>query len=169
MLVLDNKIRSSSSMKIEPVDPNLDLPSQPLNTNEINLRLRENINNSNIKKQLSLELLKEIIESKNISEEEKENYKNIRDKIIQKEYYYCYDDYNLNIPQIIEENEQIIEKPILINLPDHLDYDVELYKIGKKCKGIKKRYGIIKQGGFYSSKKTIDKIVDEKDRKKLKD
>ena len=163
--------KNKTSSLIEPVDPNLNLPSQPLNVDDINnikLSLRENIDNSNIKKQLSLELLKQIIENPNNSEEEKEKYNNIRETIIKKKYFYIYDDINLNIPQIIEENEQIIESPILLDIPNSLDYDVELYKIGKKCKGSKKRHAIIKRGGFFSSNKSINNI-DEKEKKKLKD
>ena len=159
--------KNKTSSLIEPVDPNLNLPSQPLNVDDINnikLSLRENIDNSNIKKQLSLELLKQIIENPNHSEEEKEKYNNIRETIIQKKYFYIYDNINLNIPQIIEENEQIIESPILLDIPNSLDYDVELYKIGKKCKGSKKRHAIIKRGGFFSSNKSINNI-DEKEKK----
>mgnify|MGYP006873000002 CR=1 FL=1 len=66
---------------------------------------------------------------------------------------------------LFRSNENIIEKPIVLILPEELNYDVELYKIGKTCKGLKKRYAIIKRGGFYSSKKPLAQI----DRNKLKD
>ena len=52
------------------------------------------------------------------------------------------------------------------NLHTDIDYDIELYKIGKKCSGMKKRYAIIRNGGIFSSNEPKDKI---KDFKKLKD
>ena len=150
---LEKEIRTS--MNVNEVDPNIHLPKESYNFNQ-QLNLRENYNVSSIKKKLSIELFKEL-ENSPISDEEKEKYKNLKEKIEQGNYYYCYDDINginnLNFTNILKENGQIVENPIIINLPDEINYDVDLIKIGKKCKGVKKRFAIIKRGGFFSSKK----------------
>ena len=65
----------------------------------------------------------------------------------------------------MDQNREKIIKPELIKLPDSIDYDIEFYKIGKKCNALKKRYAIIKKGKLYSS----DKPLKQMDKKKLKE
>ena len=162
---LEKENRTSKNVNEE--NPSLHLPNQSYNFNQ-QLNLRENYDVSSIKKKLSIELFKEL-ENSPISDEEKEQYKNLKEKIEQGNYYFCYDDINgidnLNFTNILKENGQIIENPILIKLPDEINYDVNLIKIGKKCKGVKKRFAIIKRRGFFSSQKPKN----EADPNKLKD
>ena len=157
------------SWDVDEVDPTLNLRDNIKSSkNHIKSSIKSNHERANIKKQLSLELLNEIIKNQNISNEEKEKIKDLIEKINEKKYYYCYDDLsgsNADIIRFFEESEKIIERPLLIHLPEELDYDVEFYKIGKTCNGLKKRYAVIKRGGFYSSKKPIIQM----DRSKLKD
>ena len=110
-------------------------------------------------------MFNEIFLDPNIEEEEKEKYKELKKKIKQNDYFYCYEDIsavNLNIPRILEEKQLSIENPFILYLPETLNYDVELFKIGKNCGGLKKRYAIIKKGGFYSSKKPIKEMESNK-------
>ena len=159
----NNNVKSSWD-DIEEVDPNLNLRENRISPkNHIKSSER-----GNIKKLLSLELLNEILQSPSISNDEKEKINNLMQKVSDSKYYYCYgelDENKSNIIRVFEEREKIIERPILIRLPEELDYDVEFYKIGKTCNALKKRYAIIKRGGFYSSKKPIIQM----DRNKLKD
>ena len=166
-----NNIMQSSN-KIEPVDPNLNLPEDIKNSeNHIKISIQSNYESSDIKKQLSIELLNEILRNPNNTKEENEKILKLIQKIKEKKYYQCYGDLNGPDSDIIrnfEQSEKIIENPLLLELPDILDYDVELYKIGKTCSGLKQRYAIIKRGGFFSSKKPLDQI-NEKNKTTIKD
>ena len=182
--IQENKNKSSS---IE-IDPSIHLPEESYNRDidTRNLRLKENIENPNInnieipiinknenpliKKQLMSEIFQEIIRSPDTSEEEKEKYHNLLQLINQRKYFNCYNDIhksNLN-ERILEEFEETMEKPIVLNIPETIDYDVELTKNGEKCKGLKKRFAVIKKGELATSTKPINEIH-EKDKKKLKD
>jgi len=160
---------NKQSLSIDIVDPNLNLPGDVKNSkNTIKSCIKSNSERNNIKKLLSLELFNEILNNPNCPEEEKEKINNLINKVKENKYYYCYGDLsnpNSEIIKIFEEKEIVIERPFVLALPEELNYDVELYKIGKTCKGLKKRYAIIKRGGFYSSKKPLVHI----DRNKLKD
>ena len=165
-------ISNPGQERIEPVDPTLILPGD----NNIvllsqTLGLRNNIESGKAdKKRLTIELFNEIARSENISEEEKEKY-NIVAKQINQNYLYVYGDIsgnNANLEQNIAYIEENLEKPILINIPEVISYDVELTKLGKRCKGLKERHAIIKRGQLFSSEKPIDKLK-ETDYKKFKD
>ena len=167
-----NNVLESSS-KIEPVDPNLDLPGDMEDSkNHFKINLESKIASSNnLKKRLSIELLNEILRSPNISQDESEKIENLIKKIENNKYYYCYDDLfqrNSDIIRFFEQSIKTIEMPIIIILPDILNYDVDFYKIGKTCNGLKKRYAIIKRGGFFSSKKPLNQI-NENNKSTLKD
>ena len=183
MLVKEPKSKSKNSSKnnainssfnVQEVDPNLYLRDnirESRNHVNMNSKSKSNIAPFIIKKQLSIELINEILKNPSNSKEENEYWQNLIDKIEQKKYYYCYgglEGENSEIIRFFEQSERIIERPLLIELPDMLDYDVELYKIGKTCSGLKKRYAIIKRGGFFSSKKPLIQIT-EADKKKIKD
>ena len=49
---------------------------------------------------------------------------------------------NDDLVQSLNQNKQVLEDPGVLKLPDSLDYDVELFKVGRKCGGLKGRYGI---------------------------
>ena len=68
----------------------------------------------------------------------------------------------------MKKNEKKLKKSLLKNLPDILYYDVELHKMGKTWSGLKKRYAIIKRGGFFSSKIPLNQI-NESNQNTLKD
>ena len=117
-------------------------------------------NNSSIKVQLSLEILNEILRNNN-SEEENEKINNLILKIKENDYYYVYDDINgphSDIVQFFEKNKTITSEPFLIIPCENLNYEIELYKIGKTCENLKQRYVIIMGRKFYSSKKTLSQI-----------
>ena len=161
-----------SSRTSDEVDPNLYLRENITESKHHNKSyIKINKKSTNIKKQLSIELLNEILKNPDISIQEKEYYESLIDKINEKKYYYCYADPYKEKSEIIrffERTERNVEKPLLFSLPDILDYDVELYKLGKMCNGLKKRYAIIKRGGFFSSKKPLNEMV-ESDKTKIKD
>ena len=139
--------------------------------NNIKISSQSKLESFNIRQRLSIEILNEILRNPTSTKEEKENINYLIQKIEQKNYYYCYGDLNgphSDIIRFFEQNDKIIEKPILIKLPDMLNYDVELYKIGKTCKGLKKRYAIIKRGGFFSSEIPL-KNINDNNKSKLKD
>ena len=157
-----------SSMNVDIIDPNLNLPNPANNIFVQPLNLRDNIYGASKIKKLSLEFLREI-EHSNISDEEKEKFNILKDKVEKGKYFYIYDDLNgnnnLNISTFFEENEYIMENPIIVNLPEEINYDVEFIKLGRKCKGVKNRYAIIKRGKLASSKNPRIKA----EIKKLKD
>ena len=167
-----NHVIKSSSLSSDEVDPNLYLRENITESKHHNKSyIKINKKSTSIKKQLSIELLNEILKNPDISRKEKEYYENLIDKINEKKYYYCYADpyrENSEIIRFFERTERNVEKPLLFYLPDILKYDVELYKLGKMCNGLKKRYAIIKRGGFFSSKKPLRQMV-ESDKTKIKD
>ena len=164
---ISKKSIEESNLEIEPVDPTLNI-QEDIRESKNHIKISTNINiknydTSDIKKRLSIELLKEILRNPNNSTEENEQINCLIQRINEKKYYHCYGDINginSNIIRNFEQTEEIIENPQLLKLPEMLDYDVELYKIGKTCSGLKKRYAIIKRGGFFSSKKPINQIND---------
>ena len=122
--------------------------------------------------------MKEILRNIN-SEEEKEKINNLVKKIKENDYYYIYEDVNgsnSDIVQFFEKNTTKINKSfsnfIILNyfsfsiikirkliIPcENLNYEIELYKIGKTCENLKQRYVIIMGRKFYSSKKTLSQI-----------
>ena len=166
MIETYDRNQSNASLNIKGVDPNLEIDTrQKISIINPNLDLRENFNVTDNKKRLSIELINEIINS--VPEEEKEKYREIQKKI-QSHYYYCFEEIhgsNFHMIKYFEDNEMIMENKIILNLPEQLDFDIEFYKIGKRCNGLKKRYAFIKRNGFYSSKNPLEK----KDEKKMKD
>ena len=104
--------------------------------------------------------MKEILRNIN-SEEEKEKINNLVKKIKENDYYYIYDDVNgsnSDIVQFFEKNTTKINKSFLIIPCENLNYEIELYKIGKTCENLKQRYVIIMDRKFYSSKKPLSQI-----------
>ena len=169
-----NKVKES--LGIKAIDPYLNLQENNNiidnindNQNNQNLSLNQNLRSKKSKLRLSLEFIQELLRSPGISEEEKEKYQELAKKIQEEEnYLLIYDDIHSKDSDISRDikNSQISkEKPIVINLPQSLNYDVELYKIGQKCGGLQKRWAIINRGGFSSSKKHIK----EMDKKNIKD
>ena len=157
---------------IEPIDGNLNLPEDNKDLNIIP-DINNNLNPSplNIKKRLSIEILRQIMRDQNISYEEKEKINKLIQEIRDKDYTMSYSDFNGandDLVQSLNQNKQILEDPGVLKLPNSLDYDIELYKIGRKCHGLKGRYGIIKNGKLYSSDKPLQSLK-EKDFEKLKD
>ena len=156
----------NSSLKIQEEDINL-----LLHGNKSNIIKNPKLNNnSSIKVQLSLEILNEILRNNN-SEEENEKINNLIIKIKENDYYYVYDDINgphSDIVQFFEKNKTITSEPFLIIPCENLNYEIELYKIGKTCGNLKQRYAIIKDRKFYSSKKPLSQI-NESNKKNLKD
>ena len=123
---------------------------------------KNNVNNNitqlNIKQQLSISLLNKMQNTSDFSSEEKQKLKEIIQDIQNKNYFYTLSDLNdanKDLITFIDQNKEKITKPQIIQLPDSLNYDIEFYKIGKKCSGIKKRYAIIKDGKLFPFNKIL--------------
>ena len=167
MIVPYDKKQSNSLLSIKGVDPNNHIDtSQKISLINPNLDIRD-FDVTDNKKKLKIELSKEKIYSKNVPEEEKEKYLEIQNKTRLYDYYSfeTVEENNFHMNKYSEEHEMSMENKVTLNLPEELDFDVEFYKFGKRCNGLKKRYGIIKRNGFYSSKKPLERV----DKKKLKD
>ena len=139
------------------------------NSNKINNI--NNMNSLNIKQQLSISLLNKMQNTSDFSSEEKQKLKEIIQEIQNKNFFYTLSDLNganKELITLINQNKEKITKPQIIELPNELDYDIEFYKIGKKCSGIKKRWAIIKNGKLFSSKKPLNELKDT-DKKNLKE
>ena len=187
---LDIKNESLEQAQILPVDPTLKVNNNILEENKIKIGLNA-INNEKekidenkilkinpstddyIKSKLSLGLVNEILRNPHLNENEKQKYNEMKEEIKNNNFFYIYDDINIHDHVLIERiknNKESIEKPMIIqNNLDELNYDIDLHKIGSTCKGIKERHAIIHEGKIFSSKKTIDKlkqIKDKKDREK---
>ena len=191
---LDIKNSNSKEAQILPVDPTLNVNNNNLEENPI-IREKEDINDKKekidvkkilkinpctddyIKSKLSLGLINAILRNPDLNENEKQKYDKMKEEIKNNNIFYIYDDINIHDHTLIEKiknNKESIEKPIIIqNNLDELNYDIDLHKIGSKCNGLKERHAIIHEGKIFSSKKTINKlnqIKDKKDREKaLKD
>ena len=144
--------------------------------NKNNLNEQPNQSPSNIKKndtlkikqRLSISLLQRMEKNPNLSFEEKAKIKELIEEIKNKDYLWSFSDLNETNKELImklNQNKEIIAKPEIIHLPDSIDFDIEFYKIGKKCEGVKKRYAIIKDGRLYSSVKPLKEF----NQKKLKE
>ena len=145
-------------------DENNNIINDQSNSN-INIK---NTNTSKTKQKLSISLLHQMQRDPKTSPEEKTKLNELIEEIKTKSYLYGLSDLNgANKEMIISlnQNEQKIKKPELVQLPNSIDYDIEFYKIGKKCSGLKKRYAIIKNGRLFSSDKPLSQI----DKKKLKE
>ena len=185
MLIEEQKIKPISkedekifTNTIQPLDPYMNLQSEN-NYNKINPSIN-NINNINInnniaipdiKKRLSLEMLNQMKRDPSISNLDQEQINNLINEMKQKQYYLIYSDLNganQDLMTSLNQNVESIENPGLINFPTSLNYDVKLYKIGKRCHGLKERHAIIRNGKLYSSDKPL-KDIQEKDWEKLKE
>ena len=144
--------------------------------NKNNLNEQPNQSPSNIKKndtlkikqRLSISLLQRMEKNPNLSFEEKAKIKELIEEIKNKDYLWSFSDLNETNKELImklNQNKEVIANPEIIHLPDSIDFDIEFYKIGKKCEGVKKRYAIIKDGRLYSSVKPLKEF----NQKKLKE
>ena len=158
---------------IQPLDPNMNLQEEN-NYNKIYPSINNiytNLSQPDIKKRLSLELLNQMKKDPSISNEEQEQINNLINELKAKQYYLIYSDLNganQDLMTSLNQNFESIENPGLINVPTSLNYDIKFYKIGRKCHGLKERYGIIRDGKLYSSDKPL-KDLKEKDWEKLKE
>ena len=143
----------------------LNSPHQ-LSTNETK------INRSFIQKAIALEIMTQIQNGKDIkSIYYKDNILSIlnRLKSPDSQYYLCH----LNIPNLDEnvihnfsQNEKYLYECIEKTLKDKIDYDVEFYKLGQKCNGLRKRYAIIMTKTLFSSKEPYLKFNKSKAKNK---
>ena len=169
--IISNKENKIDDNKIEPIDPTLNLQEEhPIN--EINTKILDvNKTPQNMKKRMSIELLHQMLRDKTMPNEEREKINKLIQEIKDKDYTISYSDLNganQDVIQKMEENKQFLEEPSLLYFPTTLDYDIEFYKLGRKCHGLKGRYAIIKDGKFYSSDKPL-KELQPKDFEKLKE
>ena len=160
------------SNKIKPINSNLNLQEETSKIKQISKSNIDNENNNlNIKQRLSLQLLNLMLQAPNTSKEEKDMINQLIKEIKENNYYYCFSDLNGANPILltsIKQNKEKIEKLELLEFPKTINYDIEFYKIGKKCNALKKRYAIIKNGNLYSSKVPINQL-NKKDMEKLKE
>ena len=160
-----NNSKKKNDQKISKVN------DENININEQNDKSDSKIKNSNtlkVKQRLSISLLHQMQRNPKISSEEKEKINELIEETKNKNYFYGLADLNGANKELIvsmNQNKDKILKPGLAQIPDSIDYDIEFYKIGKKCNALKKRYAIIKKGRFFSSDKPLNKL----DKKKLKE
>ena len=144
---IDNK---NSINNIQLNESNLQNHDENININNDNSNSKiKNANTLKTKQKLSISLLHQIQRNPKTTPEEKTKINEIIEEIKNKNYYYCLSDLN-------GANKELITT---------IDYDIKLYKKGKKCNALKKRYAIIKKGKLYSS----DKPLKQMDKKKLKE
>ena len=157
---------------IQPLDPYMKLQEEN-NYNKIapNINIINNkIEVADVKKRLSMEILNQMKKDPGISYEEQEKIDNLINEVRENRYYLIYSDLNganQDLMSSLNQNAESIDKPGLIYYPNTLNFDVKLYKIGRKCHGLKERYAIIYNGELYSSDKPF-KDLKEKDWEKLK-
>ena len=161
---IKNKIPIQIDEELTGVDTNLDLTGDKYNYPYDNHPFLQDP-----KKQLAISLLRLIQRNPKISTTEKNKIKELIQKVKTGEYYNCQDDLNnpnnnFGLNQIYQK--KIFEIPCIYNIKDSLDYDIELYKIGKSCNGLKKRFAIIKNNFFYSSITPIEKFDPQKSKNK---
>ena len=161
--------------KIEPIDPTLKLQEENQNPKIFNPKIfnPKILNNDYqvIKKRLSIELLRQILKDINTPIEQKSSINELIENVRNGDYHLSYSDLNganQELMRSLNQNTDVLDNPKLIYFHDTLDYDIDLYKIGRKCHGLKSRYAIIKDGKLYSSDKPL-KDLQEKDFEKLKD
>ena len=99
-----------------------------------------NINNkievADVKKRLSMEILNQMKKDPGISYEEQEKIDNLINEVRENRYYLIYSDLNganQDLMSSLNQNAESIDKPGLIYYPNTLNFDVKLYKIGRKC------------------------------------
>ena len=117
---------------IEPIDGNLNRPEDNKDLN-ITPDINNNINPSplNIKKRLSIEILRQIMRDQNISFEEKEKIIKLIQEIRDKDYTMSYSDFNGANDDLVlslNQNKQVLEDPGVLKLPNSLDYDMNFIK-----------------------------------------
>ena len=161
--------------KIEPIDPTLKLQEENQNPKIFNPKIfnPKILNNDYqvIKKRLSIELLRQILKDINTPIEQKSSINELIENVRNGDYHLSYSDLNganQELMRSLNQNTDVLDNPKLIYFHDTLDYDIDLYKIGRKCHGLKSRYAIIKDGKLYSSDKPL-KDLQEKDFEKLKE
>ena len=171
---LNREIDTKENEKIKPVDPTLLLYEESPNKNYINTNI-VTTTGLNAKQKLSIELLQIILKDPSLFEDEREKILQLIENIKSNEldYFYVYSDItgiNDNVVSVIKTNKGSIEEPSVNVIQNTLDFDVEFYKIGRKCSGLKKRYAIIRDGKLYSSDKPLSELekYDEKEWEKMK-
>ena len=86
-------------------------------------------------------------------------------------YYLCHLDLNgTNQDKVnhFTENQEMLFKVLVKELKDKINFDVEFYKIGQSCNGLRKRFAIVMRGGFFSSKEPIARFNREKAKDKTR-
>ena len=166
--IVGNNLKDSKDI-IQPLDPTLNLPNINMNSNQNSIKINEN-DSSKIKRYFAIEILQQIISDNYTSMEEKEKLSKLIQQIKDKGYTSCFSEINAVDQNPFISMDEKIEKidPKSMILPNTLNYDIEFYKIGQRCHGLKKRSAIVKNGKFYSSDKPLNKL-EEKDFTKLKE
>ena len=166
--IVGNNLKDSKDI-IQPLDPTLNLPNINMNSNQNSIKINEN-DSSTIKRYFAIEILQQIISDHYTSMEEKEKLSKLIQQIKDKGYTSCFSEINAVDQNPFISLDEKIEKidPKSMILPNTLNYDIEFYKIGQRCHGLKKRSAIVKNGKFYSSDKPLNKL-EEKDFTKLKE
>ena len=166
-----NNEQNNSPNIILPLDTNINLPEKKNKYSDLSDSNIIRNNNLSTKQQLSISLLKIMKNNPNNSREGKTKISELIENVKNKNYYHCLSDLNganQELITTIEQNQDKLKKLQTIELPNSIDYDIDFYKIGKKCQGIKRRYAIIKDGKLLSNKKPF-KNLDKKDKKAIKD
>ena len=166
-----NNEQNNSPNVILPLDTNINLPEEKNKYNELSDSNIKKNNKLTTKQQLSISLLNLMKNDPNNPRQEKMKISELIENVKNNNYYHCLSDLNganQELMTTINQNQDKLKKLQIIQLPNSIDYDIDFYKIGKKCQGIKRRYAIIKNGKLFSSKKPLKNLA-KNDRKALKD
>ena len=123
---------------------------------------------ADIHKAIAIEIMEEMQRGKDVSTIlNKDNIVNLINKIKAQDsqYYLCHLDLkgtNTDKVNHFNENQGMLFKALVKDLKERINFDVEFYKIGQTCNGLRKRYAIVLRGGFYSSKEPIARFNREK-------
>ena len=133
-----------------------------------------NLEMADIHKAIAIEIMEEMQRGKDVSTVmNRENILNLINKIKEQDsaYYLCHLDLNgTNQDKVnhFTENQEMLFKVLVKELKDKINFDVEFYKIGQSCNGLRKRFAIVMRGGFFSSKEPIARFNREKAKDKTR-
>ena len=121
-----------------------------------------------IHKAIALEIMEEMQKGKDVSTLiNKDHILDLINKVKDKDadYYLCHLDLkgtNQEKVKHFDENQNLIYKALVKQLKNQIDFDVELYKIGQSCNGLRKRNAAVFRNAFFSTKNTISEFNKEK-------
>ena len=125
-------------------------------------------NTKTILKAMALEIMEEMEKGKDISSIlNRDKILELINKVKEKDadYYLCHLDLqgtNEEKVKHFDTKQNMIYKSLIKELKDKIDFDVEFYKIGQSCNGLRKRNAAVFKGAFFSTKLPTSQFNKEK-------